>query len=137
MTDKETLFSYRLKQAEETLMDSEKMLQGDFSHRSITNRAYYSMFYAVLALFLKTDVNVKTSKHIGVISLFDKEFIHTKKIDEYYSTILHKMFNIRQKGDYKEMVKLSMEDVNEHVNLAKEFLKGIKDFIEKTSTQRK
>jgi len=27
MTDKETLLSYRLKQAEETLMDAEKMLQ--------------------------------------------------------------------------------------------------------------
>ena len=136
MTDKETLFSYRLKQAEETLLDAEKMLQGDFSHRSITNRAYYSMFYAVLALFLKTGINVKTSKHVSIISLFDKEFIHTRKFDKYYSTILHKMFNIRQKGDYKEMVELSIEDVTEHVNLAKEFLKGIKDFIEKTTTQQ-
>lgn len=129
MTDKETLFSYRLKEAEDTLQDAERMLQGDFSPRSITNRAYYSMFYAVLALFLKTDVNVKTSKHIGIISLFDKEFIHTEKIDRHYSTILHKMFNIRQKGDYKELVELSVEDVTEHVNLAKEFLKSIKDFI--------
>ena len=63
MTDKETLLSYRLKQAEETLLDAEKMLQNNLSPRSITNRAYYSMFYAVLALFLKEDVNIKTSKH--------------------------------------------------------------------------
>jgi len=42
------------------------------------------------------------------------------------------MFNIRQKGDYKELVKLSKGDATEHVNLAKEFLKGIKDFIDKT-----
>jgi len=100
MTDKEALFTYRLKQAEETLLDAERMLQGSFSSRSITNRAYYSMFYAVLALFLKADMRIKTSKHIGVISIFDKEFILTEKIDKYYSEILHKMFNIRQKGDY-------------------------------------
>jgi len=79
MTDKEISFSYRLNQAEETLQDAKKMLEGDFSSRSITNRAYYSMFYAVLALFLKTDINVKTSKHIGIITLFDKEFIRTKR----------------------------------------------------------
>jgi uncharacterized protein (UPF0332 family) len=129
MTDKEALFSYRIKQAEETLLDAERMLEGDFSPRSITNRAYYSMFYSILALFLKSDVNIKTSKHIGVISLFDKEFIHTGKIDKYYSTILHKIFNIRLKGDYKEMVELSVEDAKEHVMLAREFLKGIKEFI--------
>ena len=91
MTDIEVLFIYRLKQAEETLMDAEKMLENNSSPRSITNRTYYSMFYAVLALFLKAGVNIKTSKHIGIISLFDKEFIQTKKIDKYYSKIFHKM----------------------------------------------
>ena len=65
MTDKDSLFLFRLKQAEETLLDAEKMLKGDITPRSITNRAYYSMFYALLALFIKTDVNIKTSKHSG------------------------------------------------------------------------
>lgn len=75
MTDKETLFLYRLNQAEETLIEAEKMITNNFSPRTIINRAYYSMFYALLALFLKTGINIKTSKHIGIISLFDKEFI--------------------------------------------------------------
>ncbi len=131
MTDKEALFTYRLKQAEETLSDAERMLQGGFSHRSITNRAYYSMFYVLLALFLKADINIKTSKHTGVISIFDKEFILTKKIDKYYSEILHKMFNIRQKGDYKELVELTLEDAIEHIRLAKEFINSIKGYMDK------
>jgi len=129
MTDKEALFLYRLKQAEETLLDAERMLQGNFSSRSITNRAYYSMFYAVLALFLKTDVNIKTSKHVGIITLFDREFIQTKKCDKYYSIILHKMFNLRQKGDYKEFAEVTNEDASEHVKLAKEFLESIKSYL--------
>jgi len=135
MTDKEALFTYRLKQAEETLLDAERMLQGTFSSRSITNRAYYSMFYAVLALFLKADMRIKTSKHIGVISIFDKEFILTGKIDKYYSEILHKMFNIRQKGDYKDLIEIAIEEAAEHVRLANEFIEYIKNYMDKIPTQ--
>ena len=134
MTDKEALFTYRIKQAEETILDAERMLQGSFSSRSITNRAYYSMFYAVLALFLKADMRIKTSKHIGVISIFDKEFVLTGKIDKYYSEILHKMFNIRQKGDYKELVEIAIEEAAEHVRLANEFIEYIKNYMDKIPT---
>ncbi|OHB38378.1 MAG: hypothetical protein A2Y09_09605 [Planctomycetes bacterium GWA2_39_15] len=131
MTDKETLLSYRLKQAEETLLDAEKMLQNNLSPRSITNRAYYSMFYAVLALFLKEDVNIKTSKHAGVLSLFNKEFVHPGKLDKSYSKMLHKLFDARQEGDYKELVMITTQDAAEYIRIAKEFLNGIKGFIEK------
>src|SRR3990172_7668394 len=110
MTDKETLSAHRFKQAEETLSDAEQMLNGSFSPRSIINRAYYSMFYAVLALFLKTGIKIKTSKHIGVISLFDREFVKTGKIDKRYSTILHDVFDARQESDYKEFVELTLKD---------------------------
>ncbi len=126
MTDKETLFVYRLRQAEETLADAKKMLEGKLSPRSIINRAYYSIFYALLALFLKADIRLKTSRHAGVISLFDKEFVHTGKIDEHYSKILHKVFNARQEGDYKELAELSYEDAAELIKLAEEFLGEIK-----------
>jgi len=134
MTDKQTLFSYRLRQAEETLLDAEKMLQNNLTPRSIANRAYYSMFYAVLALFLEMDLNVRISKHTGVLSLFDKELIHRGKIDRYYSKILHKMFDIRQEVDYRELVELSAEDAMESVKLAREFLAEIKDFIRRNTS---
>ncbi|MFH1824808.1 MAG: HEPN domain-containing protein [Candidatus Firestonebacteria bacterium] len=126
MTDSEILFTYRLNQAEETLSDAKKMLQNNLSPRSIINRAYYSMFYMVLALFLKTDISIKTSKHMGVISIFDKEFVHTGKIDKHYSKILHRMFKVRQEEDYKELMELSFEDATEFVKLAEEFIIGIK-----------
>lgn len=134
MTDKQTLFSYRLRQAEETLLDAEKMLQNNLTPRSIANRAYYSMFYAVLALFLEMDLNVRISKHTGVLSLFDKELIHPGKIDRHYSKILHKMFDIRQEVDYRELVELSAEDAMESVRLAREFLVEIKDFIRRNTS---
>lgn len=129
MTDKDVLFRYRITQAEETLSDAEKMLQENLSHRSIVNRAYYSMFYALLALFIDKDVNLKTSKHSGVISFFDKEFVHTGKIDKYYSKMLHRMFNMRQEGDYKELVELTPDDAIQSVEYAKMFLDAINIFV--------
>ncbi len=127
MTDKETLFTYRLTQAEETLADAQKMLQEGLNPRSIINRAYYSMFYAVvLALFLKSDINLKTSKHTAIISTFDKEFIRSGKLDKRCSKILHGAFGARQEGDYKELVELSFNEAAELVCLAEEFLGEIK-----------
>ncbi len=131
MTDKQALLSYRLRQAEETIADAEKMVESQVSPRSIANRAYYSMFYCVLALFLKTGINIKTSKHSGVISVFNKEFVHTGKIDKHYSKILQKMFNIRQECDYKEFAEISIEDAEAFVNLARQFFDVIKKFIDK------
>ncbi len=88
------------------------------------------MFYALLALFLKTDINIKTSKHIGIISIFDKEFVKSGKFDKCYSKILHDAFDDRQKADYKELVEISIEKAAEHVQYAKEFLRAIKEFTE-------
>lgn len=131
MTDNETLFLYRMNQAEETLSDAGKMLLAGLSTRSVINRAYYSMFYALLALFLKTNVNIKSSKYIGVISVFNKEFIKTGKIDKYYSKIIHEIFDARQESDYKEYVEISEIETMNYVKLANEFIKNIKDFIKK------
>jgi uncharacterized protein (UPF0332 family) len=60
MTDRETLFAYRLNEAEETLTDARKMLEGGISARSVVNRAYYAMFYGVIALFQKRENNQRS-----------------------------------------------------------------------------
>lgn len=130
MTDRDILMNYRLKQAEETLQEAKKMLDSDFSPRTIINRAYYSMFYAVLALFLKTGQNIKTSKHKGVISLFDKEFIKSGKIDKHFSEIFHNTFNARLECDYKELVEMSLDDAVSCVTQATDFVNAAKTLIE-------
>lgn len=48
MTDREMLFTYRLREADETLDEALRMIEGGFTPRTIINRAYYAMFYAVL-----------------------------------------------------------------------------------------
>lgn len=129
MTDKQALLSYRMKQAEETLADAEKMLVNQISPRSVMNRLYYAMFYAVLALFIHSNVNIKTSKHAGVIALFDSEFVHTGKVDKQYSRILHRIFDARLECDYREFVEVAPEDAAEFLRLAGEFLTVVKNLI--------
>jgi len=129
MTDRETLLRYRMKQAEETLADAEAMAKGELSPRSIVNRAYYAMFYAVLGLFLKTNVTLKTSKHSGIISMFDQTFILSGKVDKQFSKSLHKMFNARQVADYKELVEVSSEEAEDALEAARKFIEEIKKIV--------
>jgi uncharacterized protein (UPF0332 family) len=131
MTDRESLFSYRLNQAEETLTEAERMLSENFSPRSITNRAYYSMFYALMVLFIKADVRLTTSKHQGVISLFDREFVKPGLFDKKYSAMLHGTFDERLEGDYKEFAELARDDAQRAIGYAKEFLAAVKEYKNK------
>jgi uncharacterized protein (UPF0332 family) len=76
----------------------------------------------VQALFIKAGLRIKTSKHIGVISIFDKEFVLTGKIDKQYSAVLHATFNLRLEGDYKDLVETSREQAARSVRDAQEFI---------------
>jgi len=132
MTDKETLFSYRLRQADETLADAALLLEGNSSPRSVVNRAYYAMFYAVLALFIRFDTHVRTSKHAGVIGIFNKEFVHTGKVDVRFAKMLSALFDARLESDYKDFVEVTPDQARDAVAKARDFVAAIKALIEET-----
>lgn len=129
MTDIEELFTYRFRQAEETLDEAERMLESGFSVRSVVNRSYYAMFYALLALFIRLNISHRTSKHSGVIGIFDREFIRTGMIDSRFSKMLHRLFEQRQQADYKELVELPRTHGAAAVENAREFVMAIKQLI--------
>ena len=70
------LIKYRLEQAQTAIDDAKFLLDVNRSPQSIVNRAYYAMFYSALALLQK--IGEVPSKHSGVISLFDTEFVIKK-----------------------------------------------------------
>ena len=92
------LIKYRLEQAQTALDDAKYMIDGNRSPQSIVNRSYYAMFYAVLALLQK--ISKVPSKHSGVISLFDKEFVKKGVFAKDLSKDFHKAFELRQTVDY-------------------------------------
>lgn len=130
MTDRETLFNYRFQQAMETLADAESMMKVNCTPRSIVNRTYYSLFYAVQALFIKEGTEVNTSRHAGIISIFDKEFVHAGKFDRKYSVMLHSLFDTRQEGDYREFTEVSAEDASKSIENAREFISAVAQFCD-------
>jgi uncharacterized protein (UPF0332 family) len=129
MTDQQTLFIYRLAEAEETLADARALLAGGRSSRSVVNRAYYAMFYGVLALLIAEEIEHRTSKHSGIIAIFDKSIVHTGKLGRDYSRILHRMFDTRQECDYKEFVQVTADDAADAVAQAEHFLSAIKGLL--------
>ena len=113
------LIAYRLRQAEEVLGDAE-ILAGSGSPRSVVNRVYYAMFYAVVALLLVRDTG--SARHSGVIALFDREYVKTGTIDRQFSRWLHEAFRCRQMGDYDELAAITREEAAVYVDRARQFL---------------
>jgi uncharacterized protein (UPF0332 family) len=68
----EALLRYRIEQAHETLREAEVLLD-ESALRGTVNRAYYAMFYALLALLATKQLG--TSRHSGALALFDREFV--------------------------------------------------------------
>ncbi|NCO52656.1 MAG: HEPN domain-containing protein [Deltaproteobacteria bacterium] len=128
MTDKETLLAYRLREARETLTDAQTLLEGSGTPRTVINRSYYATFYAVLALFVKEGTDIRTSKHAGVIALFNKEFVHTGRIAVEYSRTLQRLFDARQESDYKEFVENTKDEARKFFDMAEAFLAEIERF---------
>lgn len=121
------LIIYRLGQAEASMKEAQVLLEKGMSLRSVMNRLYYAMFYAVLALLQEKQLG--TAKHTGAISLFDREFIKTNIFDKELSKTLHRAFELRQKGDYMEQVEVTQSDIDEMLLKATDFVNKVKGYL--------
>ncbi|MBU1262566.1 HEPN domain-containing protein [bacterium] len=121
------LIQYRLEQADDCLREAGCLLKEGMSLRAVMNRLYYAMFYAVLALLQEKQIG--TSKHIGAISFFDREFVKTGTFDKGLSKVLHRAFELRQKDDYVELVSITKDDIDEILPKAKDFVDEIKRYL--------
>lgn len=118
---------YRLQQAEESLDEARFLLEGGKSLRAVINRAYYSMFYAVLALLIYEEY--ASSKHSGVIAYFNKNFVKAGKFPAEPGSYFNKAFELRQRGDYREYVELQPEKVEPYLVKAREFIDIAREII--------
>lgn len=127
--ESEELINYRLEQAEASIKEAEVLLKEGMSLRAVMNRLYYAMFYATLAVL--QDKQMGTSKHIGAISLFDREFIKIGVFDKELSKTLHRAFELRQKGDYMEETEITKEDIDEIFPKTRDFVDKIRSYFRK------
>ena len=120
------LIRYRLEQADDAVHAAHILLDNHFL-RDTVNRAYYGMFYAVLALLVTKQLG--TSKHRGAISLFDREFVRPGVFDKELSGWLHTTFEMRLSADYAERVIIPQEKAQEALQRAETFISRVKTYL--------
>lgn len=124
--NRKELMNYRLESARERL-NSAKILLISGSYKDSIGRSYYAMFTAVRALLAKDGVDY--SKHAGVISYFQKEYIKTGEFNKKYSKYLSQAFQIRNNTDYSDFFVVSQSDAKEQHEKAEEFLRVIGNYL--------
>lgn len=129
MTDKNRvdLMKYRMEMARERL-NSSKVLLDAGSYKDSISRSYYAMFTAIRALLAMDGQDF--SKHAGVISFFQKEYVKSGNFDKKYSKYISQAFQIRNNSDYADFFLVSLQDTKEQYERAVEFLDVVEAFIE-------
>lgn len=120
------LVRYRIDRAKETL-EGAKLLYDNKKLFSAVNRIYYAIFYAANALLLTKGLS--SSKHAGVLALFNKEFINENIVSKESGRFFSEMFEFRQKADYKDLVKFEKKDVEVWLAKASEFIPEIEKLL--------
>lgn len=125
------LSKYRLSRSRETLMDATKLLS-DNSINSAINRFYYAAFYAARALLATKGLD--SSKHRGVFSLFQDNFVKTGIIDKESSKALQRSFELRQDADYEDFMIVSEESVRDLRKDVESFIIAVEKALDKLMT---
>ncbi len=124
---KRELALYRIQQADESLDEAKFLFEGNKSPRSIINRAYYSMFYAILSLLVFEPFS--SSKHSGVISYFNRHFIKRGVFSLELGRAVNKAFDLRQRGDYREQVNLTADQAEPFLDWARKLIDSVKKYL--------
>jgi uncharacterized protein (UPF0332 family) len=121
------LIKYRLKRADEPY--DESLLMKKANHwNACANRLYYACFYAVIALL--ENHGYASSKHSGVKSIFNKNFVKTGLISKKHGELYNNLFDSRQEGDYVDFVFFKAADIEPWIPDAKDFIDSISNLIE-------
>ena len=105
---KEDLVVYRMMRARETLEDA-RILANERRWNTCVNRLYYACFYAVTALLIREGLS--SSRHAGVRSLFNRQYVKAGKIPKDLARIFNDLFERRQESDYIDFVSFQESQV--------------------------
>ena len=83
-------------------------------------RAYYAMFYIAEAFLL--DQNLSFSSHAGVISGFGQYVVKPGFVPREFHRYLIDAQAMRTRGDYGVDTGITLDDVNEQIALAHQFI---------------
>ena len=121
------LVLYRMARAHETLEDA-RILAREGRWNACVNRLYYACFYAVSALL--AGEGLSSSKHAGVRSLFNSQYVKPGKIPKDLARIYNDLFERRQEGDYLDFVSFNESQVLPWIARAEKLIDYISGYTE-------
>jgi uncharacterized protein (UPF0332 family) len=124
---KEEVIRYRLEQANEALDDARFNLDNG-RLRAASNRVYYAMFYAAVALLATRDLS--SSRHSGVIGLFYEHFVKSGTFPRELSHHLGRALDMRTDTDYKISLLPEPAKLGEMLENARAFVQKVEDPVQ-------
>ena len=94
-----------------------------------TSRLYYACFYTVSALLSKHDLS--SSKHSGIRSFFNQNFVKTGIFSKEMAVIYNSLFERRQEGDYEVFITFKENDVKPWLEETEAFVNAVLKLIER------
>lgn len=127
------LVSYRLESAREKLDAAQNLLETRHYKDSVS-RSYYAIFTAARAMLAIKRLD--SSKHSGVISLFNQHFVKTGMIQKNASKWLERAKLYREQADYGDFYIVSSEEAEAQIQSAKEFIEEIETAVERVKQDK-
>ncbi len=120
------LSAHRFNRAKEELQTAELLLRNaDF--RSSINRSYYSIFHAIRAVNALDGFD--SSKHSGVISHFNQEYVKTGLFEKEVSKIIRNASELREQADYEDFYEASQEEAVDVFEQATRFISVVEVYL--------
>jgi uncharacterized protein (UPF0332 family) len=104
-------------------LDAARVLLAAGAFGDAASRAYYAAFHAVSAALLTS--GRAYSSHAQVLGAFNKDFVHAGTFPREFTTILARLFEDRQTGDYDPTTRLEAADAERDVADAQRMVDAI------------
>ena len=124
------LSAHRFNRAKEELQTAELLLRNE-NFRSSINRSYYSIFHAIRAVNALDGFD--SSKHSGVISHFNQEYVKTGVFDKKSSKIIRNASELREQADYEDFYEATQEDAVDVFEQASDFISAVEIYLHSQS----
>lgn len=124
------LISYRLESAREKLSAAEDLCEKRH-YKDFVSRSYYVIFTAARALLAVKCID--SSKHSGVIALFNQHFVKSGEVRKDASKWLERAKLYREQADYGDFYIVSVHEAEAQLQSAREFIEEVETAIEKRS----
>lgn len=112
--------------ADEKLRAARLLLDGR-AWGDASSRAYYAAFHAVSAALLSRSETY--SSHAQVLGAFNRGFVHPGLFPRDFTTLLTRLFENRQSGDYDVMPGVTEAEARQDVADAQRIVEAIRRFL--------